>query len=110
MGFRVQRAAPEAEFRLLQVGRTILANEMTQIRRKLAVVGVAICLLALVVHPATAGGLAALAAVVLPPVLLFGLMLVPRSLWPSMNLEPYCAVPVLCRAGLFVRPPPFSIL
>jgi hypothetical protein len=83
---------------------------MTQIGRKLALAGLSICLLALAVHPAAAGGIAALAAIVLPPVLLFGLVLVPQSLWPWTDLDPCCPAPILCRAGLFVRPPPFSIL
>jgi hypothetical protein len=77
--------------------------------RKLAAFGLAICLLALAIHP-TPAGVPLLAASVLQPALLFGLVLVPRLLWPATDMEPRCAVPILCRAGLFVRPPPVSIL
>jgi hypothetical protein len=76
---------------------------------KLAAMGMAICLLALLVHP-TAAGIAALTTVVLAPVLLFGLVLVPRSLWPAADPEPSVASPIFCRAALFQRPPPISIL
>lgn len=76
--------------------------------RKLAVVGAVIGLLALAVHPAVAG-LALAAALVLTPVLLFGLVLMPLSLWPAADLNHRHAVPVLRRAVLFQRPPPFSI-
>jgi hypothetical protein len=74
---------------------------------KLAAVGVAIGLLLLVVHPAA--GVALAAALVLTPVLLFGLVLTPRSLWPAANLENRFVTPVLGLAGLFQRPPPLSI-
>jgi hypothetical protein len=72
---------------------------------KLAAVGMAICLLALVLHP-TAVGVAALAAVVLAPVLLFGLVLVPWSLWPVADLDSHCVPAAPCRAALWQRPPP----
>jgi hypothetical protein len=74
---------------------------------RLAVVGTAICLLMLLVHPAAGVGLAL--GFVLAPVLLFGFVLVPRSLWPSADLELSFAAPIFERAELFQRPPPFSL-
>jgi hypothetical protein len=76
--------------------------------RTLAALVLAICLVALVVHP-TAAGFAALAALVLVPVALLGLVEVPRSLWPALDLELALAVSVLPRASLFQRPPPASL-
>jgi hypothetical protein len=72
-----------------------------------AALGMALCLLALLLHPAPVHG-AALAGFVLLPVVLFGLVLVPRSLWPAADLDQIFAAPVLCRADLFQRPPPFG--
>jgi hypothetical protein len=71
----------------------------------MAAVGLALCLVLLLLHPSPAGG-AGFAAVLLLPVSLFGLVLVPRSLWPASGLEQRFAVPILCRASLFQRPPP----
>lgn len=76
--------------------------------RNLAAMVLAICLVALVLHPASAGA-ALLAVLVLAPVTLFGLILVPRSLWPPLQLETVFAAPVLRRAALFQRPPPVSL-
>lgn len=77
-------------------------------RRKLVIVGVVMGLLALVVYPA-ATCLALAASSILTPVLLFGLVLVPLSLWPAADLEQRFALPFLGRPVLFQRPPPFSI-
>jgi len=77
---------------------------MQQHRNQAVALGAAILLLALLVCPAAG------VALVLAPVLLFGLVAAPRSLWPASNLEPPFAEPVLIRAGLFQRPPPVSIL
>lgn len=73
--------------------------------RTLAALGLALCLVALVLHPLPAHG-PALAGFILLPVLLFGLVLTPWSLWPAADLEQRVAAPVLCRAHLFQRPPP----
>lgn len=76
--------------------------------RKLAAVSMAIFLLALVVSPAAAVVVAL--GLVLAPVALFGLVPVPRSLWPALELDRVVAAPILGRAALFERPPPFSLL
>jgi|HubBroStandDraft_1064217.scaffolds.fasta_scaffold282288_1 hypothetical protein len=76
--------------------------------RKLAAVGGLIFLLASVVHPTTAVGF--VLSLVLTPVVLFGLVLTPRSLWPALDLERTFGAPILVRAALFQRPPPFSVL
>jgi hypothetical protein len=71
----------------------------------LAALILALCLVALMLHPS--GAHAPIPpAVVLLPVVLFGLVAVPRSLWPAADLEQRVAGPVLCRAQLFQRPPP----
>jgi hypothetical protein len=70
-----------------------------------AALGLAFCLVALLLHPMPAHG-PALAGFVLLPVLLFGLVVVPRSLWPAAELDQNFAAPILCRANLFQRPPP----
>ena len=72
---------------------------------KLAAVGIGLCLLAVLVHPAPAHT-PALAAFILLPVVLFGLILVPRSLWPCRNVEQPVALAVRGRTSLFQRPPP----
>ncbi|MGA8108243.1 MAG: hypothetical protein WB974_02340 [Acidobacteriaceae bacterium] len=77
-------------------------------RHILATIGVAICLLLLVVQPAA--GVALATALVLTPVLLFGLVVVPRSLWPAADPEQRFDSALLGRAGMFQRPPPISIL
>jgi hypothetical protein len=73
---------------------------------KLSALGMLIFILALALHPAAAGLALGL---VLVPVLLFGLVLVPRSLWPAFDPKYVFAVPPLGRAALFQRPPPFSL-
>ena len=74
----------------------------------LAAFVVALCLLALLLHPA-APHVPVLAALVLLPVALFGLVTVPRSLWPASDLNPLVCLPVRARASLFQRPPPRSL-
>jgi hypothetical protein len=39
-------------------------------------------------------------------VVLFGFVVAPQSLWPAADFEQHLAVPMLCRAQLFQRPPP----
>lgn len=73
--------------------------------QKFLIAGLVVCLLALLLHPVAAQH-APLAAFVLVPVLLFGLIIVPRSLWPSTDLEQRFALNVCCRSSLFQRPPP----
>lgn len=75
--------------------------------RGFAALGMAICLLVLLASPVPAVGLAL--GLVLVPVLLFGLVLVPPSLWPAADREQTFAAPILSRVPLFQRPPPFSI-
>ncbi len=75
---------------------------------KLAAFSLAVALLLLVAHPAA--GVALIAALVLTPVTLFGLVLVPHSLCPAADPAPLRDLPIFCRAGLFQRPPPSSIL
>jgi len=65
-------------------------------------------LLLLVAHPAAVTAL--VAAFVLLPVVLFGIVAVPRSLWPALDLEAAFTAPIPVRARLFERPPPVSIL
>ena len=77
--------------------------------RNLAAMVLAICLVAVLVHP-TAAGVAALAALVLAPVTLFGLVETPRSLWPALALKRVFTAAVQVRGELFQRPPPVSIL
>ena len=72
---------------------------------KLIALGIGLCLLALLAHPAPAHA-PALAAFVLLPVVLFGLILVPRSLWPCCDLEQALALEVRTPTTLFQRPPP----
>jgi hypothetical protein len=71
----------------------------------LVVLGLALCLVALLLHPAAVHNTPP-ATFILLPVLLFGLVLVPRSLWPSTDLNQRFAAPVHCRSDLFQRPPP----
>lgn len=75
--------------------------------RSLAVLGAALLLLALAMHPATAAIVAA--AVVLLPVALFGNVLVPLSLGAVEEPQPGVIPPVMLRARLFQRPPPISL-
>jgi len=68
-----------------------------------AAIGLLLCLVALLAHPAQA--LSPLALLLLP-VLLFGLVPVPRSLWAVRPSEHARAPRWLARAALFQRPPP----
>lgn len=77
--------------------------------QKLAAWGLALCLLALVLLQPVTPHAPVLAAVVLLPVVLFGLVIVPRLLWPAADLDPLIAAPVRARAQLFQRPPPNSL-
>lgn len=74
--------------------------------QKVLIAGLAVCLLALLLHPLLAQS--GIAALVLVPMLIFGLVCVPRSLWPCRDLDHCFALPVRSRAGLFQRPPPSS--
>jgi hypothetical protein len=77
--------------------------------QKLAILGLALCLLALaVLHPLSPQA-PVLAAVILLPVVLFGLVLIPRSLWPAAALDSLVPLPVRARAKQFQRPPPNSL-
>ena len=73
------------------------------------ILSMALCLLALLLHP-VAPHAVAVAPILLLPVLLFGLVLVPRSLWPAFELAQQFALPIRARASLFQRPPPISLL
>lgn len=75
--------------------------------QKFLIAGLAVCLLGLLLHPSLAQS-AVVAALVLFPVLLFGLIPVPRSLWPRRDLDHRFALSVLSRTTLFQRPPPSS--
>lgn len=75
--------------------------------QKFLIAGLAVCLLALLLHPSLAQS-AIVAALLLFPVLLFGLIPVPRSLWPCRDLDHRFALPFRSRARLFQRPPPSS--
>ena len=77
--------------------------------QKLAALGLAICLFALVLLHPMAPHAPLLAAVVLLPVVLFGLVVAPRSLWLAAKLDAFVPVPVRARAQLFQRPPPNSL-
>lgn len=75
--------------------------------QKFLIAGLAVCLLALLLHPSLAQS-AVVAALLLVPVLVFGLVPVPRSLWPCRDLDHRFALHVRSRASLFQRPPPSS--
>lgn len=68
-----------------------------------AAFGLLLCLLALLAHPAHALSSAAL---LLLPVLLFGLVPLPRSLGPFLAPEPAGGPRYPALATLFQRPPP----
>lgn len=72
-----------------------------------AVLALAACVAALILNSAPTHHVP-LTAFVLLPVTLFGLVLLPDSLWISSVLDKRIALPVLCRADLFQRPPPSS--
>jgi hypothetical protein len=71
----------------------------------LVALGLALCLLLLTLHPAP-GHAGVLAAVLLVPVVLFGLVAAPKSLWPAAGPDERLAAPVFCRGPLLPRPPP----
>jgi hypothetical protein len=73
--------------------------------RLLAVLALTACVAALILHPAPAHH-APFAPFVLLPLVLFGLVFIPRSLWFSSVLDQRLSPPVLCRTNLFQRPPP----
>lgn len=74
--------------------------------RSFAALAVSFCLLALVLmHPAGSPE-PLLAAFVLLPVVLFGLVVVPRSFWPAADFSHPVPLSVRARASLFQRPPP----
>lgn len=66
---------------------------------------VVICVAALLVHSAPTHH-AAIGGFLLLPVTLFGLILLPHSLWLSTVLDQRLSLPVLRRTSLFQRPPP----
>jgi hypothetical protein len=76
---------------------------------RLAALGLALGLLALALLHPLAPQAPVLAAVMLLPVVLFGLVDVPRSLWRTADLDPLVPLPVRARAQLFQRPPPNSL-
>jgi len=73
--------------------------------RLFAFVALALCLVALVLHPLSADH-SAIGAFLFSPIFLFGLALVPRSLWPPCDMDEGLVAPVLNRTDLFQRPPP----
>ena len=77
--------------------------------QRLAAFVLAVCLLALVLSHPLSPAAPLLAAIVLLPVVLFGLVIVPRSLWPAADLDSLASVSVRARAPLFQRPPPKSL-
>jgi hypothetical protein len=83
--------------------------EMKVSWQKLAALGLALCLLALALLHPVAPQAPVLAAVILLPVVLFGLVAVPRSLWRAADLDSLTPLPVRARAQLFQRPPPNSL-
>jgi hypothetical protein len=73
--------------------------------RFLAALGLGLCLVAMLVHPALAHG-SPVAAFVLLPMILFGLVLVPLFFWPPSGLGQRVAARPAYRTNLFQRPPP----
>lgn len=71
----------------------------------LMMLGLALFLAALLLQMTTLHHVLA-AVFLLPFVLLFGLVLVPPSLWPAFAQEERVATSVLCRTERFQRPPP----
>jgi hypothetical protein len=76
--------------------------------RLLAALALALCLLALLLLQPVATHAPVLATVILLPVALFGLVAVPRALWPAAELNPLHPLPAQARAHLLQRPPPIS--
>ncbi len=75
--------------------------------RMLMLVGLTVCLIALLLH-STATDHAPIAALFFLPISLFSLVLVPCSLWPPSPLDEQFTAPILSRTNLFQRPPPYS--
>jgi hypothetical protein len=73
-------------------------------RNILVTMGVGIGLLLLIVQPVA--GVALATALVLTPVLLFGLIAVPRSLWPAADLLFRAGLPLFLGPERFQQPPP----
>lgn len=81
---------------------------MRVLRQILKALGIALCLLLLTAQPMAAVALAT--ALILMPVLLFGLIVVPRSLWPAADPDQHFVESAFGRAELLQRPPPVSFL
>ena len=80
-----------------------------QHRGLLALVALAVAIgLLLLVSQASGHGGALPLCFVLPSILLFGLVEVPRSLWPLVEASLTIRHQLLERASLFQRPPPFA--
>lgn len=77
--------------------------------RKAAAFALALCLFVLALLQPVATHAPVLAAIILLPVVLFGLITVPRSLWPTANFDPFPPITVRARASLFQRPPPNTL-
>lgn len=85
------------------------ATSRRSIALAFAAAGIALCflLLLLLLHPAPPH-LPLLFPGLLIPATFFGLVLVPRSLWPAADLDRRFSLPILAQARLFQRPPPRS--
>jgi hypothetical protein len=77
--------------------------------RKLAVFGMALIVLVLALLYPLAPQAPVPAAAILLPVVLFGLVLVPLTLWPASDFGRLILLPLRARAPLFQRPPPQSL-
>ena len=71
--------------------------------RLLAVIGLMLCVAVFLLHASPAHNAPDF---LLLPVVLFGLVLVPRSLWPVFDFDLRCNAPLLHGTTLFQRPPP----
>jgi hypothetical protein len=72
----------------------------------IAAIALLLCLFALLSHPVSAHAIQQYSFLLLP-VFLFGLIALPRSLWPAsddQHFQPF----VVSHTDLFQRPPPFS--
>lgn len=92
--------------RALRAKRRIGFIRMRLLRPTLVTIGLATCLLLLMVQPAA--GVALLFC--LAPDLLFGLVLVPPSLWLAAEVSPRAASAGFGGPERFQRPPPFFLL
>jgi hypothetical protein len=70
-----------------------------------AILGLVVWLVVISVHPASAH-ISPMAAFVFLPIFLFGLILVPRSFWPSSDLGQQVPARSPYRRIRFQRPPP----